>query len=583
MTIKLRFSVLALLLIVFSLCDVQENFGREALFTEVSLKQDFRAESVLGDHNHLIHANHMDNDGVYVRDYNRDLWPDVLTVGETRPLLYRNNQGVFERSKTFPVLDRKITAALWVDYDRNRWPDLLLVPLHGRIILLQNEQGTFKVDHRLDSPIVDFGMGATSGDFNRDGCPDVLVLQYGKVMDKAPSSVRNQRQGLTYKNLDSDNAHPNLLLEGDCETFHPVNNSILNRSHWSLAASFVDVNGDGYQDIHVANDFYRDSLYLNRNGKDFGHRYLNTNTHRNGMSSQVLNVHSEKDSPPDIFVSNIGKNPDSRILDNEIFLSAIPNPHGNNLLVLNDGTYRDRAGQYGLVGGGWAWASSWFNFDGDFLFEFFITQEDLVTDRSPIRMFNLKDFSVAEFISSNRSSPDISWTDYEDSKINEFRKWIGYPRLYQRRDTNFRRIPPEQTGFGRLNTRGVSPIDFDNDGDPDLVMSQFNDSYSLFRNNSPTNPQDWVKVKVRDAFVGGTLRVDRSDGRSLSLPVTSRTDFHSQEPAILHFGVGDGKSLESLSMQWNDHNQSVLSDVKGGQYVVIGFRKNRIVSLGALN
>lgn len=73
-------------------------------------------------------------------------------------------------------------------------------------------------------------------------------------------------------------------------------------THWSLAASAVDLIGDGALDIHVANDFYYDEAYMNNGDGALKYRYLGNRTARNGTSSEVDDVTG--DGSMDVFVTN---------------------------------------------------------------------------------------------------------------------------------------------------------------------------------------------------------------------------------------------------------------------------------------
>jgi len=86
-----------------------------------------------------------ENGGVYVADYDRDGWPDVLLLGGERPRLYSNTGTEFRRSDALPLLNESLQfkAAVFFDYDNDGWTDLLLLPEFASPVFLENEGGQY--------------------------------------------------------------------------------------------------------------------------------------------------------------------------------------------------------------------------------------------------------------------------------------------------------------------------------------------------------------------------------------------------------------------------------------------------------
>jgi enediyne biosynthesis protein E4 len=139
-------------------------------------------------------------------DFNRDGFLD-LTVTDFQKncfALYRNEGGGFfvEASNitglSLSTCDRLGFGAKWIDLDNDRWPDICFANGHvydnvsdieGRgaqfrqpIMLFRNLEGARFVDlvpaldQEIARPIV--GRGSATGDFNRDGRTDLLVVDY---------------------------------------------------------------------------------------------------------------------------------------------------------------------------------------------------------------------------------------------------------------------------------------------------------------------------------------------------------------------------------------------------------------------
>lgn len=155
--------------------------------------------------------------------------------------------------------------------------------------------------------------------------------------------------------------------------FHRVDDAGIDGDRWSLAASFTDLTGDGHPDVHVANDYNSDVLYINQGDGTFEQRFQGGATARNGMASEIADV--TDDGRPDVFVSNIylpasrETMGDERYERVEHFLSFVINSNrtkGNTLMVnQGDGEFQDQADELGVRHGGWGWAASFADFNND--------------------------------------------------------------------------------------------------------------------------------------------------------------------------------------------------------------------------
>jgi hypothetical protein len=102
-------------------------------------------------------------------------------------------------------------------------------------------------------------------------------------------------------------------------------------------------------------------------------------------------------------------------------------------------------------------------------------------------------------------------------------------------------------GGGRFDGRGVAFADFDDDGDLDLL------SRGLFRNDAPVG--NWLKVKLvggdgQDTFgIGATVEVKAGELRLMRL-VSAGVAEGSQKPFELHFGLGENRIYDGITVNW---------------------------------
>lgn len=558
-----RAGIFLLVLLEFLVVPVPQALSLDFEDVEAGL----RYESTTGERGGAPAPNFIDNEGIYVLDFNRDFRPDLFVTGARQPALFANEGGTFKRSDRFPDVEFKVSSALAVDYNQDDWTDLVLIPRTGTITLFRNNEGTFEYDHKLNGPQLREGIGGAVGDFDSDGCPDLFVIQYNDKFRATPSSLKDSRLDTESEGSRPDNGLRNFLLQGDCNSFSSVPREVFHRGHWSLATSIVDVNGDNRPDVHVANDFYRDSLYINKGEFRFDHRYLSPATDRNGMASEIINL--TRNEQPDLFVSNILYDPENPVLRTDEFISSkVLNPLGHNTLENEgSGNFSDHARTYNLRKGGWGWAASRGDFDNDFDFELFLGRQNLLGVAVTLNRFDLQDIRVAKFIGKYRGRTPIEPERLsENSFYGNFSEWLGHPALWDRTGDRYTRKHPVEWEFGRLNARGVARLDYDGDGRLDLAVAQFGRKHKLFRNRS-SDSEPWLRLSVEDAFQGGDVVVSLTD-RSRRVFLGKKNDFHSQETPFYHFGLPAGtESIPRITVRWNDGSRRQFENLSVNQFL----------------
>jgi hypothetical protein len=464
--------------------------------------------------------------GVYVTDYNNDHREDVLAIGGERPVLFENTGGEFERTDAVPSVDESMKSALFFDHDNDGWEDLLLLPENGSAVFLENENGSFRErDVGFDD---DLRMARGSvADYDADGCLDVFVAQSGDWRENVPKAALPP-----YSPEDAlldDGGEPNYLYAGDCETFERVGGTGIEGERWSLVTSFVDVTGDGQPDVHVGNDFNVDVLYINQGDGTF-ERVEIPGTARHAMASEVADVTG--DGRLDIFVTNVHFSEEIQIQGK---MSSMDN-RGNNLLVnQGDGTFTTEEDAYGVRDGGWGWAAAIVDLDND-------GQDDLV--------HTTKDYLT---------KPD------EDGTI---RKIETRPSLWRRTGEEFSRVNSSAAGFEHSSGRGMAHLDYNGDGQRDLVVATAVGDYKLYKNQG--TGRNWLQIDLErmDAPVlGSDVYVETNDGTQYQV-VTERSDFLSQDSRTVHVGLDDAESV-TVRVEWPDGTERTVDSVEANQRVVI--------------
>ncbi|KAB1185352.1 MULTISPECIES: CRTAC1 family protein [Haloferax] len=472
------------------------------------------------------------NSGVYVADVNKDSWPDLLTIGGESPALFVNDGGQFVKSDALQTVDRSIKSAVFVDVERDGWTDLFLFAHDGSVVAFRNDGGQFvRADYGVGN--LTYPLGATAADYDRDGDTDLFVYQSGSWHESKPEGYFSLDERIT-----EDNGNTNYLYENVGGEFRRVDSESISGNHWSLAASFVDLTGDGYPDIHVANDYNNDTLYINTGDGTFDRRTLGGSTARNGMASEVADV--TNDGRPDVFVSNIwfpklkgnmSKERYERLKRLLDFVVHSGRTKGNTLLVnQGDGEFADRADELNVRHGGWGWAASATDFDND-------------GDR------------------------DIVHTTQIVVRIDRDDPVYTYPMVFQGDGGEFASVNASTHSMRETDGRGLATLDYDHDGEQELVVATYDDAFVVYDNEADTAGQNSLQLRVvdeNDATALGAVVTVHAGADTHVIQQSANVDYLSQDTRVEHVGVGTHDSV-TLKVEWPDGTTRTFEDVAVNQ------------------
>jgi len=472
------------------------------------------------------------NAGVFVSDYDSDGRSDLLLLGGERPALFHNDGGDFDRTDALAGLNETLQhrTALFVDYDTDGDDDLFLFPNEHPPVAFENRDGQFERTDLGFERNLSYPVSATASDVDGDGCVDLFVAQNGDWTDTRPMRLHNE----TFRE-DADNGNENRLYLGNCSTFDRASNTGLDAEHWSLSTSMADFTGDGLPDIHVANDFHPDRLYVNVGNGSFEGRSI-PDTNRNGMASEVFDAN--RDGRFDIFVSNIYWTHEVKQTLAKIGV-IVEGSLGNNLLLnQGNGTFEDAAEAYGLNRGHWGWAASAADFDNDGETDVFHTTRD-------------------QFIAAEVED------EVDSAEYQYFKESLFFERTGQ---TDFERRSQYAVGLEQTDGRGTARIDYNGDGALELVVANADGPFRLYENVGQTG--EAVRVRVEgdgEQTELGTRVVVRTDSRTYHRLLNAKGDFLSQDSRVLHVGLADDDAVQSVRVEWPDGDVDVYRNVTAGR------------------
>ena len=276
-------------------------------------------------------------------------------------------------------------TALFIDINNDGHQDLLVATLLHVIVLRGEGTGRFSTAGEI---AVDNAVSFSAADYDNDGRLDVYVCRYS-------ASSRATVSGSSI--YDSDDGRPNVLLhnEGGFRFRDVTVESGIDEHNrkFSFAAVWEDYDNDGDLDVYVANDFGRNNLYRNDDGRfTDAAAVAGAEDMAAGMGASWGDFNL--DGHMDLYVSNMFSSAGGRINDKPQIESIAGSAaltglerfaKGNTLLEnLGDGTFRDVSFRAGVTMGRWSWGGEFVDFNND-------GWEDLVVPNGFVTNTNSKD------------------------------------------------------------------------------------------------------------------------------------------------------------------------------------------------
>jgi len=337
------------------------------------------------------------NEAVSVVDYDGDGDDDLYFCADIgRNILLRNQgDGSFSDATAESGLefDGLTSVALFFDYDNDGDQDCFLGRSHKPSHFLRNEGGVFS-----DITTEVFGddgpqlvESASAADLDGDGLLDLYVSTYvgtlisyemarparpkGMLFDRQLSPEEARRfWALTLKAEEKTRDRigpPNRLYQNRSGEFIELVSSPLRLYRNTYQATFSDYDGDGDQDVYVANDFAPNSFFRNDGDMAFVDVTEDSNSADIGFGMGATFGDYDHDGDFDLYVSNMFSKAGRRItasvasLDERLGQMA----RGNSLLELDNGRF-DRVSSLDDSGlqvekAGWSWGSMFVDADLD--------------------------------------------------------------------------------------------------------------------------------------------------------------------------------------------------------------------------
>lgn len=449
----------------------------------------------------------------------------------------------------------------WIDIDGDEDLDLFVangydvsaspVPQPDRLYLNDGTGGLLPV---AGSPLLSdtaYSSGATWGDYDNDGDPDVFV------------PAQRGQDNLLYRN------------EGGGE-FTPVQ-SVPPASDGgvSYAASWVDVDGDGHLDLYVSNGGLSGAapafLYRNLGDGDF-ERAAAPFTVDSAASLGGSWADYDDDGDPDLFVARRW--------------SA---PNLTNALYRNDGDWQftKMSGSPAVTDTVFSFAAAWGDYDND-------GDLDLAVGvRGMNRLYRndgggrlIRVTTGGPHVLDGGDTYGIGWVDYDnDGDLDLLAANWGSPSFLYTNLGGGRFERRQHGDLGRLETftGGSAWGDYDGDGDLDLYLANWpnwpgeREANHLYRNDLPPG-NHWIGIRLvgtrsNRSALGARIRlrapIGGDDNAWQIREVVGHTGLRSQDPLRQHFGLGDAERVAEVEVRWPSGLQERFHDLPVDTVVVL--------------
>lgn len=357
---------------------------------------------------------------------------------------------------------------------------------------------------------------------------------------------------------------------------------------FGLGIHTADINGDGWTDIYVSNDYLEeDYLYINNQKGGFTDEIKTMTNHVSyfSMGNDIGDVNN--DLIPDIITTDMlpEDNKRQKLLFGpdkyEAYLSMLKNgihpSFMRNMLQLGqrNGSITNFAeiGQLsGISNTDWSWSVLLADYDNDGYKDLFVTNG------------YLRDYTNMDFIKYYADEGQQNNQNMMD--IIKKMPSTQTPNYIFKNEHNSNSSAPmfankqKEWGFDKaMISNGAVYADLDNDGDLEIITNNLNEPASVYKNLSMEKKLgNYLKIQLNSTSnnhqkTGAKVYIFTQNLQQLQ-EFTPTHGYQSSIMTPLHFGLGKNNKIDSLIIVWNDGKIQKQSNIQANQTINIQYAPN---------
>lgn len=538
--------------------------------------------------------------GVAVGDFNNDGLQDLYFTGNmVSNKLYLNEgdlqfRDITELSGTGGS-DKWYTGVSVVDINGDGLQDIYVCA--GRWNEAERRENELYVNQGLNDEGIpefieqsgDYGLNDNSHsthaaffDYDNDGDLDLYLL-VSDQRQKSPADNGSENQGLR----ESPNLDRLYRNDWDEDSNRPMYTEVgeeagINKDGYGLGVNITDLNGDGWKDIYVANDFASDDILWINNGdgtfRDEAYRYFK-HTSFSSMGTDIQDINNDGLAdvvtldmlPENNFRKKTMTNPNNYVNYARNAFGRIHPQYTRNTLQLNRGPrninddstgapiFSEIAYLSGIAETDWSWGPLLADFDNDGFKDLIVTN-GIPGDKTDKDFVNYRDRlgNIISQVQLSDSIPEVKIPNY----------------LYRNRGNLRFQDLTKEWGLGEETySNGLAWADLDNDGDLEIVINNINQEAYLYENtlnDEESGSNSWLQVRLNGndrntAALDSQIRVYYGEGKSQYYEYTPYRGYLSSVENVAHFGLGKATKVDSLVVYRTTGDQFVWKDLEVNQ------------------
>lgn len=551
--------------------------------------------------------------GVALGDFDNDGRLDIYLCSlRGRNALYRNlGNWLFEDvSSQLPgvAINYLCSGAVFSDINGDSWPDLLISTIgHGVVCLRNQGDGTFEdVTESAGTRSTFAAMTLALADVDGNGTLDLYVTNYrtSDIRDQGRIDVQRingkvvlapalrDRLVLTQTGI-LEFGEPDILYMNDGKgrfdsvswTGGAFRNELGNQLartpvDWGLSATFRDINGDGFPDLYVCNDFWTpDRIWINDGTGGFQaiDRFAIRHTSENSMGVDFTDI--DRDGHQDfIVVDMLSRDPAlrKRQASAQTRMPASPNDVASRPQFMRntlfhargDGTFAEIADFSGVSRSDWSWQPVFIDVDLD-------GYEDLIISTGHSR--DVQDLDATAKI-QGLQHPWPREMDRETQQREFTREIMEHAKLYPKHETPI--VAYRNTGKLRFEDvteiwgtadpgvhQGIAFGDLDGDGDLDFIVNNLNAECGIYRNESVA-PRVAVRLNglaPNSQGIGARVTLIAGAVPCQTLEVVCGGRYLSGSEPLSVFAAGNRENDMTIEVRWRNGNVTNIQNVRANR------------------